>query len=214
MSFFFTVPLRIFDILFQFSVSHYLAAAESFLFILKFISIYGIMGIYCKWKRIDGVDFHIAETLNLKNKLESHLFIRLWKDFIKSKAEMKRNLSQWCKSLLNSHLFILTQTLIAFCYRTKKTCIIFHVIFLGCAKLPSASKACNFVLFCHIDHLNIQSNINYCSCTIITCAWLQTVLENHTWGQNYQKKYPWKQKISAVDSFSNPEVLAVIAKLR
>ena len=57
------------------------------------------MGIYCKWKRIDGVDFHIAETLNLKNKLESHLFIRLWKDFIKSKAEMKRDFSQWCKIL-------------------------------------------------------------------------------------------------------------------
>ena len=62
----------------------YGSAAESFLFILKFISNHGIMGIYCKWKRIDGVDFHIAETLNLKNKLESHLFIRLWKDFIKS----------------------------------------------------------------------------------------------------------------------------------
>ena len=83
----------------QFSVSHYLPAAESFLFILKFISNHGIMGIYCKWKRIDGVDFHIAETLNLKNKLESHLFIRLWKDFIKSKAEMKRDFSQWCKIL-------------------------------------------------------------------------------------------------------------------
>ena len=134
----------------QFSVSHYLPAAESFLFILKFISNHGIMGIYCKWKRIDGVDFHIAETLNLKNKLESHLFIRLWKDFIKSKAEMKRDFSQWCRILCEvTFIYCNTKTFIAFYQWVKMKCIIFHVIFLGCEKLPSASKACNFVLFCH-----------------------------------------------------------------